>query len=390
MKLGFITSSFYPAVVYGGPTYSTYALCGELAKQGVEVWVATTNSNGTEWLSEKTNVYHKFDERFQVKYYHDTVLRRFSLEMIFKSWKDVKDADVVHTQDIFHNSGVFSMIYGAILNKPVFLSPRGSLGPWCLSQGNAFKKWWINGLIKPFSKRTIFHATSEQEKTEILAVFPDARVVICPNGIDLSLFRQAESYDLNTLLAKQQGRAFQFKKFIVSLSRLHLKKGYDILIRSLPEILKVYPDTAVLLAGHDEGGEKARLEELIKELDLGHCVFFVGHLDGKDKADFLASGDVFVLPSHNENFGNVYLEALASGTPIVASIHTPWSEVIEQQCGQWVDNTPSEVAKATINVMQQDREVLRTNAKRYAGTFEWSSVAAKMKQYYQDALDGKI
>ena len=59
--------------------------------------------------------------------------------------------------------------------------------------------------------------------------------------------------------------------------------------------------------------------KLIKENNLNNNVFFVGEVLGQDKIDFLANADIFVSPSHDENFGNVYIESLAAGTPIVAS-----------------------------------------------------------------------
>ena len=70
----------------------------------------------------------------------------------------------------------------------------------------------------------------------------------------------------------------------------------------------------------------------------------------QEKVDFFVNADLFVLPSHNENFGLVYVEALAAGTPVVASKNTPWEEVEDANCGKWVNNCVVETAKAMIEM----------------------------------------
>jgi glycosyltransferase involved in cell wall biosynthesis len=385
MRLCLINSSFYPAIIYGGPTYATYYLAKFLAATGVEVRVSTTNRNGKERLKVKTNVDHFFQTNFYVKYYHDTILGRFSLQLMVFLWRDIKKADVVHTQDIFSIVSLFALFYGWVFRKPILVSPRGVLSKWALNQGFKFKRTWLKWLIGPFQGYAVFHATSQLEADDIRGVFPQARVVVVPNGIDLSAFTNPQACDLNGWLASRMNCKANFSPFIISLSRLHAIKGYEKLLLAFADLKSPYPKAALLLAGHDDG-ELATLNLQAQQLGIDQQVFFVGHLDGPEKVAFLAAGDVFVLPSFSENFGNVYLEALAAGTPIVASIYTPWAHIEAAGCGHWVDNTPEQIAQATIDLLRHDRAQLRQNALALAKQYEWGEVARQMKQHYQDLI----
>jgi len=102
---------------------------------------------------------------------------------------------------------------------------------------------------------------------------------------------------------------------IVAAGRLHPKKGFDVLIRAVGKLRAWDLDVTCEIAG--EGEERGALEGLIRELDLDPCVKLVGWTG--DVAGFLATGDVFAFPSHQEGFPLTLLEAMAVGLPSVAS-----------------------------------------------------------------------
>jgi len=382
MKVNLVIPSFYPAVVYGGPIFSTLHTCEQLAKlDDIKVKVSTTNTNMTSKLDVETNKWKKFSDDFFVKYYDETKVDKFSLQLFLNIWRDIKSADVVHIQSIFNTPTPISLFYAKLFKKPIILSPRGSLGGWCIDNGSKFKDIWLRFLIKPLVQNVTWHATAEQEKLEIQALFPDANVAIVPNGIDYEVFQTFNVLTPKEYVKKFTDQTRDVSKIVVSMGRLQKKKGFNILINSFKKVLDVYPDAVLLIAGPDEG-EQHNLEQLVKELAIKRSVFLVGSISGQDKVDFLANADVFALPSHNENFGNVYLESLASGTPIVASTNTPWASVETNKCGKWVKNSEDDTAQAILTLLSEDKDLLGINAKKYAQQYSWKSIAQKFEVVY--------
>ena len=383
MKLSLIVPSFYPAVIYGGPVFSTLHTCQELAKlDDMEIYVSTTNTNMTSKLDVKTNKWQKFEDNFHVKYYDETKVDKFSLQLYLNVWKDIKMADVVHIQGIFNTPIPISLLFARIYNKPVLLSPRGALGNWCLENGSSFKTKWLNWFIKPFAYSIVWHATAEQEKNEIHTIFPNAKVEIVSNGIAYDDFQKFSKLSKKEFMRKYTHRELETEKIIVSMGRIQRKKGFDILIDTFVKIIEKYPLAKLLIAGQDEGEEKNLLKQISK-LELEDKVFLVGSIDTQNKIDFLANADLFVLPSHNENFGNVYVESLAAGTPIVASTGVPWQEVEEADCGKWVKNNVEDTSNAMLEILQKDRDKIRINSKKLAKKYDWKNIVVQFKDLFE-------
>ena len=391
MKISIIVPSFYPAVIYGGPIFSTLNTCKELSKlNDVEIRVSTTNTNMTSKLNVKVNTWNIFQKNFYVKYYDETIIDKFSFRLFINIWKDIRNADVVHIQSIFNTPTPISLIYAKLFfKKPVLISSRGSLGEWCIGNGNKFKKLWLKFFIKPFANHIIWHATAEEEKQEILSLFPKAKVSIIPNGINLQSFQSYNSIKRNDFILKFTGEKKEVAKIIISMGRLQKKKGFDILIESFSRVLKKIPNAFLLIAGPNEG-EENNLLDLIQKLNLSHQVFLIGAIENQDKIDFLANADLFVLPSYNENFGNVYLESLATGTPIIASKNTPWSNVEKYKCGRWVNNTVEETTQAMLNVLEyHNQRQLSINSKQLSQHYSWESIALQFSNLFQNLKKGE-
>lgn len=382
-----VIPSFFPAEIYGGTITSSLKTCQNLARLGNDVKVSTTNTNMYNHLDVEKNRYVLLEQNLKVKYYHDTILDRFSIPLFFNVHKDIHEADVVHIQSIFNSPTPLALMHASRKKKPILLSPRGVLSYWIMHQGIPFKKPWLNIFIKPFARNIIWHATSEQEKEEILTYFPDAKIHIIPNGIDLSEFGQTKSTS-NSEYFKKYFKENMLSPVIVSMGRIHKKKGFDILIRAFNSILPKFPNARLLIAGEDEG-EKKSLQKLIYDLNLQDKVAFVGMIKGKDKIDFLTNSDLFVLPSHNENFGNVYAEALAAGTPIIASKSTPWQEVESKNCGKWVENSVDATANAMSELLNEDLQELGNNGIDHIQQYSWQNIGKRFDELFDQMIKEK-
>jgi glycosyltransferase involved in cell wall biosynthesis len=246
--------------------------------------------------------------------------------------------------------------------------------------------------VRPFvgdSRRVAWHATSAVERAEILAVFPQARVHVIPNAIDCAAFDAVPELTREVYLKRFfAGHCVKPRRvtILAAMGRLHPKKAFDIAIRAVKTFIAMHPDVLFLIAGGDDG-ERGPLTGLINELELTHCVVLIGELTGEDKIAFLKGGDLFLFPSHGENFGMVCLEALAAGLPVVVSRNTPWAEVEEAGAGRWVDNTPRAFADATAELLTRDRKSLRHAARKLAGQYTLAAVASNFNAVYTELIN---
>lgn len=382
MRLSIVVGSFYPAVVYGGPIFSVLNLGKGLAALGVDVYVSTTNANGKVRLNVPTGEFITLCDGLNVKYYAGADEKSFSWLYFIGLWNDLKSADVVYLQSIFSAHVPVALCYAKILGKPVLLSPRGSLGQWCLNFGSRFKRLWLSLMIEPFSSYVSWHATSEQEEMEIRNLFKKATIHVVPNIVEVLDLPEVRRLSSREFVKKFAGIDDDYTDIVVSMGRLHAQKGFDILIDAFA-ILKVnFPRAALFIAGNDFG-EKAKLLEKIGHTGLEDSVFLVGHLENRDKVEFLVGADVFALSSNNENFGNVYAEALACGTPIVASTNTPWKEVGKEGCGLWVNNTADDFANAIAMILSSEPQSMGEKGKQYVNNrFGWERVSLEMKSIF--------
>lgn len=174
---------------------------------------------------------------------------------------------------------------------------------------------------------------------------------------------------------------------IVAAGRLHAKKGFDVLIRAVGKLRAWELDVTCEIAG--EGDERDALEALIKALDLAPCVRLTGWTD--DVAGFLATGDLFAFPSHQEGFPLTLLEAMAVGLPVVASeIDGPVEILTDGVNGRLVpDDDPDRLAEALGELVSDHDTALRLGAAaRELVLTEYSP--SELARRLEAALDGML
>ncbi len=366
MKLVVIIPYFYPAYIYGGPVFASYHLSQKTAENGVNIDIITTNLNGNNKLDVVPNIFiNQFG--FNVKYYNNSLLPFFSLRMIFGLYNDIKDANIVHIQSIFSLSTLLALIHSNLQKKTIFLSPRGSLSLWSFKHRGLMKKIWIKFLIKPFQKHIFWHATSEKEIRDIKNFFPNSNIELVSDGIS---FEESEIKD-------ECSKKWQNNFYIACLGRLHKVKGYDLMIKAMPNILKVHSNLKLFIAGSDEG-ELEKLINLSIKLNIQDNIEFVGQLNSDNKNCFLKYAQCLVMPSHTENFGLVAAEALFHNTPVIASKNTPWEVLETEHAGFHIINTPQAISQAVITILE-DTELYSKNTNRVVEQFSWSKIAKTYK-----------
>ncbi|HXE08803.1 MAG TPA: glycosyltransferase [Acidobacteriaceae bacterium] len=192
--------------------------------------------------------------------------------------------------------------------------------------------YWHTRLSRVFRDATAILFTTEEERLLARQSFARYRVreMVVPYGTfgpTLDLGHASEAF-----LTKFP--AVRGKRLAICLSRIHPKKGTDILVRAFAARLATNPDWHLVIAGPDQVGWQRELEALAQSLGIASRVSFTGKLDGALKWGAFAASEVFVLPSHQENFGIVVAEALACGLPVLLSDKINiWREVLRHKAG---------------------------------------------------------
>jgi len=178
------------------------------------------------------------------------------------------------------------------------------------------------------------------------------------------------------------------KKTALFLGRIYPVKGLSMLIQAWG---RVRPKGWNLqIAGPDEAGHRAHLEEAVTDSGLDAVVSFLGPIDGDRKQSTLFDANLLVLPSHSESFGMVIAEALAHGLPVLTTTGAPWPMLQEYSCGWWVDATVDGLTEGLRQATSQEAETLQAMGARgrelVAAEFAWGSVARQFMATYEGLM----
>jgi len=198
-----------------------------------------------------------------------------------------------------------------------------------------------------WTARLIAVSSHEARLAADAKILPPERISLIPNGLeDDAPVSPTPSPDLRTALGLDPSDVV-----IGFVGRLWRQKGLDLLIMSLPEVLKRRPAARLLLLG--EGPERKALEKLARTVDVADRVVFVGQRP--DVRTCLQLMDVFVLPSRWESAPYALLEAMASARPIVATRVGGMPEMLDDgRCGALVEpEDPDALARAILDVLQK-------------------------------------
>lgn len=285
-----------------------------------------------------------------------------------------------HAHSIVHDNGVWlgnnaqAARVARRCGRPLLISPRGMLGRWALSQSRWKKRaaWWVFQRTA-LQQAAALHATSAQEAAEFRALGLRAPIAIVPNGVDLPP------------LSLRRARAVGAPRVALFLSRVHSKKGLPLLLEAWAA---VRPSGWVLrIVGPDDGGHAAEVGALAQRLGIAAAVQLAGAVDGAARWSEYRAADLFVLPSHNENFGLVIAEAMAMELPVLTTTGTPWEALRTERAGWWVNASPEALQEALREALQAPPDTLAAMGARGAAhvraSFSHERVAARMAMVYR-------
>lgn len=287
-----------------------------LAKAGVEVHIATTDDNGAGQLDVPLET-PIIDQGVTTYYFHRN-FSTYTVSLSLKRWlqQHVQDYDLVHLHSLFSYSSTMAGAYARRAKVPYIVRTLGHLSRWGMTSRSRSIKQLSLSLVEKrlLNNAALVHYTSEQERNEAHEFGINAPSCVLPLGIELDNLHNDQ---VGSLTARYPQLADRF--VFLFLSRLHAKKGLDLLLSAFAELHGEHPQIALVLAGD---GDEAFLQELhrtVSELKLSDTVVFTGFLDGKEKQMAFRGADIFVLPSYAENFANAVVEAMAVGLPVIVS-----------------------------------------------------------------------
>ena len=215
---------------------------------------------------------------------------------------------------------------------------------------------------------------------------PD-KVSVIPPGVDLDFFRPKDKEK-----ARRELDLEEYKRVLLFAGRLQPFKGLDLLLHAMT-YLPNHGFTRLLVVGGNagKGDELAKMNSLVKELGISNMVGFVGAVEHKNMSKFYNAADICVIPSYHESFGMVALEALASGTPVVASRVGGLATIVKDgETGYLFEERSPETLATYLCLLMSENEIRNSMAKAARQSvmkYNWSSTARRLFRVYQELLD---
>jgi glycosyltransferase involved in cell wall biosynthesis len=363
----------------GGPAVTVPRLSEALTKEGVACALLTLNykqlgpqteGTGYELISVTGNYFTK-----QTRGWSPTLNRCVRNE--------TRKANIVHNHGLWMFPNLYARRAAVSSRIPLVISPRGMLEDWSLGRSR-IKKFMAWSLFERCNLRSaaLFHATSEMEARSLRELGLHQPIAIIPNGVEIP-DREANP-DRQNLEGKFPELAG--KRWLLFLSRIHPKKGVSELLQAWHGIEDDFQEWHLILAGSDLEGYEPRLRREALDSKIANRVTFTGMLSGSERKAVFANADVFVLPTHSENFGIAIAEALAFGLPVITTKGAPWEELIAHKCGWWIDLGHAELMQCLKGALRLSKAELSAMGDRgralMARKYSWGEVAEQMKQSY--------
>lgn len=271
----------------------------------------------------------------------------------------------------FYPDGVAAALLGRSLGKPVVITARGT--DINLIPDYPLPRRWIRWAAE---RAAGIVAVSEALRARLIGLgVPGSGVEVLRNGVDLELFAPRDRD-----LARRELGLDADAVVVVSVGWLIPLKGFDLVIQAVAGL----NEANLVIVG--EGPSSMALRRLTRDLGLGRRVRFLGFVAQERLGTIYSAADVLVLASSREGYSNVLLEALACGTPVVATNVGSAAEIVrEQSAGRLIQHRTPEAINLALRMLLADpppRAAVRT----YAERFGWGPTTAGQLRLFKSIL----
>src|SRR5436190_4675970 len=363
---------------YGGPSKVILDTCRALRAAGIAAEIATTNADEEDdspipdelpVIVNDVPVYF-FARQNRWSY-------KFSWNLTRWLKQNVTQYNLLHLHALFSYSTTAAAHFARKQLIPYIVLPHGMLAPWAIKQ----KRFLKQPYLRLIEQRNLEHAaavqfTAEEELNS--SAFRGQSNIVLPCVIDLAIQRNGHRREPSD------------RPRILFLSRLHPKKGIDLLIKAVGKLAADGKDFELLLAGDGDPDYQQQVKAMVHDNQLAARTRFLGFVRGSEKTRLLHESDIFVLPSYEENFGIAVTEAMAASLPVVISDRVNICDEVRSAEAGLITSPEVEDLRLAIARLMDDR-VLRTEmgargAEFVKARFGMAAIAHQTINIYQDIL----
>lgn len=256
----------------------------------------------------------------------------------------------------------------------VVLTPHGMLEPWIIKRHYWTRKVPALWLYQKAAvqRADCVQATAESERDNLLKLGYNSNIKVVRLGID------AESIEMK--------RSWKKSRQILFLSRVHVKKGINFLVEAADVLRNELQGYKILVTGEGDADYVEAMMKMICDHGLQDIVQLIGGVYGDEKWRLFQTSDFFVLPTHSENFGLAIAESLASGTPVITTVGTPWSDLNSSEAGAWIEIGTEplvETLRRFLSLTEDELETMGHNGRKLIETkYSAHVMAEQMMEVY--------
>jgi len=379
------------------PTF-VFQLSETLAKKGHQIFVLAPHALGAKLEEEQSGL-----QIFRFRYFWPVRLQRLCYEggilpklkksilawvnlppfLICQAWAIGhhicnEKIDLIHVHWLLPQ-GVFAALWSLYFKIPIVTTIHGT-------DFFVFRKSVVGWMIHWVMKKSNALTVNSQKMKDLLPSPLKNKVHLLPMGVDFDLFYSGDkSHTREILKLKQQ-------PILLAVGRLSEQKGFRYLVEALPLVLSEIPTIRLFFIG--EGPEKVRLDRLVKKLNLGKAVQFLGAIPQSLLAGYYRASDLLILPSiqtragEEEGFGLVLAEAMASGIPTIGTPTGGIPSLIEdQKTGLLVEEkNPEALAEAILKLLKDETlrdSVIQCAMQKIKDRLGWEKIAEGFHHVYQ-------
>ncbi len=360
----------------GGPATAIVPMCRALMRQGIEVLLLSTTAGLSTGVMKGEVLDHK---GVPAIFFESQLGESFKYSRPLSTWlrSNIQSFGVAHIHAVFNHSSVAAAHVCQKNGVPYIVRPLGTLDPWSMTQKSLRKRlfWQISGRgIMDQAVAVHYTSEAEQNATESSLGLNHGRVI--PLGVEAAVSKPVSKVTNDP--------------YVLVLSRLHPKKGLDVLIDAFLSLVETpqFAEWRLVLAGDGP----VEYVSMLKARATSDKIVFAGWVDGDEKSALLNGASLLVLPSYQENFGLCVMEAMAQSVPVLVSPNVNLAAEIAAENAGWIapiDQTA--LARTLVEALADKDELARRGCAglQLSRKYSWENSARELAELYRTVIQGR-